>query len=110
MWFVQRFFGVLLAIAAVGGLALATIWWRRVRSRAILQAWAETNGYRILRQQYRFFFTGPFFPTIARGQAVYYVTVRDQGGVIRHCWVRCGSWWLGLLSDKVQVRSEDLTF
>jgi hypothetical protein len=25
-------------------------------------------------------------------------------GGVRSGWVRCGSWWLGLLSDQVEVR------
>ena len=99
----QAGFAIALVVIAV----VAAIWWRHTRSRALLTAWAERNGYRILRQEYRLFRRGPFFFTTAKGHVVYYVTVQDQPGLVRRGWVRCGSWWLGLVSDKVQVRWDD---
>jgi hypothetical protein len=90
-------FGVVLAIAAVVGFALVMMWWRHARSSALLQAWAEARGYRILRQQYRFFFTGPFFSRRQKAKPSITLLLKTS----------CGSWWVGLLSDKVQVRWED---
>jgi hypothetical protein len=96
-----------LTIMLLVGIAVGALWWRDARSKDLLQRWAERNGYRIIRREYRFFFRGPFFLTTARSQAVYYVTVEGQEGTVRNCWVRCGSWWFGLLSDQVQVRWEN---
>jgi hypothetical protein len=87
--------------------AVGVLWWRHARSNDLLERWAERNGYQIIRRQYRFLFRGPFFLTTARGQAVYYVTVEDREGTVRNGWVRCGSWWFGLLSDQAQVQWEN---
>jgi hypothetical protein len=66
MWFLQSVFAPLLAVAAVVGLAVTAMWWCHTRSSALLQAWADANGYRILHQQYRFLMRGPFFFTTGR--------------------------------------------
>jgi hypothetical protein len=94
----------ILGLAAFAGL---TLWWHFSRSGSLLDQWAEENGYRVLSREYRSFFKGPFFWTSSRGQTVYYVTVQDKAGNRRSGWVRCGSWFLGLLSDNVEVRWED---
>jgi hypothetical protein len=87
-------------------LAAAGIAWHFRRSRSLLDRWAERNGYRVIEADYRKFFRGPFFWTSAKGQTVYRVTVEVKGGV-RTGWVRCGSWWLGLLSEQVEVRWDE---
>jgi hypothetical protein len=74
------------------------------RSRKILERWAERNGYRILQAQRRTFLRGPFFFYTAKGQEVFRVTVEDPQGQVRHGFVRCGSFWLGVLSDRADVR------
>jgi hypothetical protein len=105
MHFVQQYSGVAVAIGAMVVLALAAIaWWHYPRSNAILKKWAEANGYRILEQQYRLFLKVPYTFSTADGQTVFYVTVQDKHGAVRRGWVRCGGWWLGLWSDKVQVK------
>jgi hypothetical protein len=95
------------AIAAGAVLVAVTIWWHFGRSNSLLHQWAEKGGYRIIRQEYRTFFKGPFFWTSTRGQTVYYVEVEDYKGNRRSGWVRCGGWWFGLLSDNVEVRWDD---
>jgi hypothetical protein len=95
------------AVACVAALVGLTLWWHFSRSGSLLQRWAEGNGYRLVRQEYRHLFKGPFFWTSSRGQTVYYVTVEDREGKRRSGWVRCGGWLLGLLSDNVEVRWDD---
>ena len=63
-----------------------------------------TIAYRIVRQEYRTFFRGPFFWSSSKGQTVYYVVVEDSAGARQSGYVRCGGWWLGLLSVRVEVR------
>jgi hypothetical protein len=99
----QTIFLIFLIVAA----AVVSLYWHFSRSRSILESWAAQNGYEILESQFRNFFKGPFFWTSSRGQTVYYVKVRDQSGNVRTGWVRCGGWFLGMLSDKAQVRWED---
>ena len=88
-------------------ITIASIAWHFGRSQSLLDKWAEENGYRIIHREYRNFFRGPFFWTSAKGQAVYYVIVEDEGGRTHNGWVRCGGWWLGLLSDHVEVRWDE---
>jgi hypothetical protein len=95
------------AVSAGAVLVSLTIWWHFGRSSSLLHQWAEQSGYRIVRREYRTFFKGPFFWTSTSGQTVYYVVVEDSGGDRRSGWVRCGSWWFGLLSDSVEVRWDD---
>jgi hypothetical protein len=94
-------------IVAVIAFALLAIAWHYSRSRAILQKWADDNGYQLLQSEYRWFRKGPFFWTTSRDQVVYHVTVLDQLGRERKGWVRCGSWWFGLFSNKAEVRWDE---
>ena len=102
MQYFQAFFFVALVVVAI----FLTVVWRRRRSNSLLQKWAAQYKYRITRQEYHFV-KGPFFWTSAKGQMIYYVVVEDANGNKRSGWVRCGSWWFGLLSDKVEVRWDD---
>lgn len=99
--------GSVFALILVAVVVILTLVWHFGRSNSLLQQWATQNGYRIIRQEYRNFFKGPFFWTSAEGQTVYYVVLEDTAGNKRRGWVRCGSWWFGLLSDNVEVRWDD---
>lgn len=96
---------LLVAVAVVVG--TVSLVWHFGRSGSLLQRWAEQNGYRLIDREYRTFLRGPFFLTTAKGQTVYYVTVEDCEGRRRKGWVRCGGWFLGLLSDNVEVLWDD---
>jgi hypothetical protein len=95
-----------LAIAAVVGIVALVIYLQISRSRSMLKGWADENGYELLCAEHRMFRKGPFVWS-SRGQSVYRVEVRDEQGVERKGWVRCGSWWAGLLSDKVEARWDE---
>jgi hypothetical protein len=97
-------FFVIIAFAILAILAMV---WHSGRSSSLLNQWAAQNGYRVISQEYRTFFKGPFFWTSTKGQTIYYVVIEDSGGNRRGGWVRCGGWWLGLLSDNVEVRWDD---
>jgi len=97
----------LFAFVAVAVLIVFVFMWHFGRSNSLLHQWAARNGYRIIRQEYRNFFKGPFFWASTQGQTVYYVVVEDSGGNRRSGWLRCGGWWLGLFSDNVEVRWDD---
>jgi hypothetical protein len=89
-------------------LVIAYIAWYYRRSRSLLDRWAERNGYRIVDSEYRYFFRGPFFWTSSKEQTVYRVTVADKAGNVWSGWVRCGGWWLGLLSDQAEARWDEV--
>ena len=77
------------------------------RAQTLLKGWAEENGYEILDAEPRLFRRGPYFWS-GRGQVVYRVWVRDREGVERLGWVRCGSWWGGVLVDKVESQCDEV--
>jgi len=75
------------------------------RGRAALKRWAQEHGFQILKSQAVSSFAGSF--TWNHNLAIYFVQVRDQEGKTRDGWVRCGSFWLGVLSSKTEVRWKD---
>jgi hypothetical protein len=99
--------GGVLVVLLFTGMAVLLFLWHFTRSDSLLSQWAERNCYTILHQEYRTFFKGPFFWTSGKDQTVYYVVVEDQAGNRRKGWVRCGGFFLGLLSDHVEVRWDE---
>ena len=98
---VPIFFISLFVIFVVG-----MMFWRYSRAEDILTCWAEDNGYEIVLSERRSFWRGPFFWS-SKGQEVYYVTVRMPDDQLRRGWVRCGGWFLGLLSDQAEVEWDE---
>lgn len=96
-----------IGICVVIFVAVLSWLWHFNRSRTLLDRWAEENGYEILSSERRIFSRGPFFWTTGKGQVVYYVAVRDSAGNPHSGWVRCGGYFLGLLSDNVDVHWDD---
>ena len=76
------------------------------RSQGLLTEWARSNSLEIIEAQYRAFRKGPFVWS-ARGQTVYRVRVLEKGGLEREGWVRCGSFWGGVMTDHVEVRWDE---
>jgi hypothetical protein len=98
----EQVLGVL-AIVVLAGFVAFMLYLQIRRAQTLLRGWAKENGYEILGAEHRIFRKGPYIWS-ARGQAVYRVRVRDRAGVERLGWVRCGSWFAGVLSDKVESR------
>jgi hypothetical protein len=99
--FVERYALFIFAVAV----AVAIVFWRLSRVRAILEAWAQENRVEIISRTHGLFRLGPFFFTLGH-QVVYLLTVRDQYGIERKCWVRLGGVFTGLKDDKVETRWE----
>ena len=97
----------ILVVLGVVAFMVVTMTWHFSRSRSVLEQWADQSGFEILHSEYRNFARGPYFWTTSKGQTVYYVTVRDGRGNLRSGWVRCGGWFLGLMTDQAEVRWED---
>jgi hypothetical protein len=95
-----------LAIFFIVGIVAAVLYLQITRSQKLLKRWAADNGVELLHVEHRMFRKGPFIWS-SRSQSVYRVEVRDQQGVVRKGWVRCGSWWGGVLSDKVEARWDE---
>ncbi len=92
--------GVLLFL----GLALCGIFWEAHRSGEMISRWADAHGYEVIEKKAPIINLGPFRWENPRGRTFYHVTVRDSEGQTRAGWVSCGAEWLGLFSDKVEVR------
>ena len=99
--------GIAWGIPLVVLIVVGSLVWHFSRSRSLLEQWATANGFQILDSEYRSFRRGPFFWTTSKSQTVYYVKVRDREGRTHSGWVRCGSWFLGLWSDRTEVRWDD---
>jgi hypothetical protein len=95
-----------LAVVVLAGFVGLMLYVQIRRAQTLLKGWAEENGYEILEAEHRLFRKGPYVWS-ARGQVVYRVRVRDQHGVERLGWVRCGSWFAGVLSNKVESRWDE---
>jgi len=73
------------------------------RSEKILAKWAHDNGYQILDYQPKLLNRGPYM-WASKSQIIFRVAVEDAEGTQRTGWVRCGSYWGGILSDEAEVK------
>jgi hypothetical protein len=89
------------------GLAVASIVWHVRRADAMLRRWLVAKGYTLVDRNYRWFARGPFFWTTTKSQAVFRFTATNLDGDRRQGWARCGSFFFGLLADRVDVRWDD---
>ena len=86
--------------------AVGMMVWHYSRAAEILNRWAGDNDYEIVSSERCWFWRGPFFWS-SKSQEVYYVTIRTPNNRLRRGWVRCGGWFLGLLSDDAEVRWDE---
>ncbi len=100
-------FFILFLVILVFLTALLMWAWSLSRGKQILEQWARARGYRIISSEHRWFRRGPFFWTTTKGQIVYYVVVERPDGRTRRGYVRCGSFFWGVIKDKVQERLEE---
>lgn len=96
-----------LAIILLGfgmlAIILLSLWWTTAKSQRLIQQWAAKNEYQLVASEERYVRRGPFLWTTSRGQTVFHITVLDPAGRRYSGFVRCGSWFGGLFSDKVEV-------
>jgi hypothetical protein len=93
---------MLFVLAVVGSIALQIQGDRRCREH--IQGWAAVQGLAVASVRRRWFFFGSFFFTTSRSQRVYDVAFVDAGGMVHPALVRVGGWFVGALSDRVDVR------
>jgi hypothetical protein len=96
-------------IGVVVALAIPYTFFYLTRTRMLLRSWANRNGCTIISSDYRYTSggRGPFDQYTSDSQDVLYLTIRDHEGRMRHVWMRCGSFWFGLLSTRIDVVWED---
>ena len=81
-------------------------WWRDARARELIADWARRRHFRIRACRRAWLGRGPFVLTTSRYQLVYRLELDDLrlGGPCT-AWARCGTRFLGRLSDDaVDVR------
>ncbi|MBX0330486.1 hypothetical protein K2Z83_22790 [Oscillochloris sp. ZM17-4] len=93
---------VLLSVLVIG-IALASRAWSCRRAADLLAGWTTASGYVLLQSEPRYVRAGPYFWRHRRGQMIYYVAVADQQGIRRAGYVQLGGWFMGLLSNQVDV-------
>lgn len=96
------------ALLLIGGpLMFAFTAWACFRARRLLRRWANENGFRLLA--FKAVVSGPreWMWTSSSRQVLYSVRVLDKNGQERRGWVRCGTFWNGIFSDKIEVKWED---
>ncbi len=98
------FFVVALVVLVI----VVSVSWTFRRSRRLLENWASSQRMEIVSAEFRWFFRGPFFWTTSKNQTVYRITVMDEHGEMLSGWARCGSFWWGIFSDRVDVRWDEV--
>jgi hypothetical protein len=94
----EQFFTIL-AIVIMVALFAMMVAIQSSRTKAMLEQWADTNGYEIISRKYCRM-GGPFWWRKSENQVVHYVTIRTPEGHTRRGWVRCGSrLWAGDYAD-----------
>lgn len=88
----------------------ALLSYRHVRNaRALLQEWAQAEGFRILHARLRFLMPWRLYFTTTRYQVVYQVSLYDPSSHrVRAAWVRLGTRVWGVMDgDAVEVQWDD---
>jgi hypothetical protein len=71
------------------------------KAELLVTEWASANGWTLINLAYPFQ-NGSFKFSSRKNQHVFRVTLRDSAGEIATA-VRCGSWFVGMLSAKLNV-------
>lgn len=102
--------GLAFVLLFVGWIAFTTTAgiWNFVRSRKRVDRWAAENGYTLQRCEWHFLSDSPFREGLLgyRKSGLHVVwTVRAVGPdkVQKDAWIQCGSYFLGMLSDRIEV-------
>jgi hypothetical protein len=94
-------------IALIIVIGVVSFIWGILHGNALVVRWAAANGFRVVSSQYKHFLRGPFGWMSSRGRVIYRITVEDRKGRMRSARVRCGSWWIGMLGNGIEVCWDD---
>ncbi len=99
--------GFMVIVSAGSALLLGLIVFSVVRSRRLIREWAKSNGFALISAEHRIFRTGPFGTWLYTGFlpcTVWLVAIEYAPGRQRKAWIRCGRVFLGLLSNRIDIR------
>ncbi|MCX5662948.1 MAG: hypothetical protein NTW19_24960 [Planctomycetota bacterium] len=101
-------FGDVLVVLLVLAVAVASIYFSFVRPRQIFDNWVRENGLTIIEARRCIFSYGAFsFFTTGKGQTIYRFSARRADGQVVAGWARVGGFFLGAMSNRVEVRWEE---
>ncbi|MEO7066450.1 MAG: hypothetical protein ABI114_06050 [Rhodanobacter sp.] len=100
--------GILLVFLVIGG---SYSYWYLSRTKAMVAAWGQSSGYKILEVK-RWFWSLPpigMLLTTSRSQTILHVKVLDMSTHrIRNGYLRLGSYWWGAFDfEAAEVRWQD---
>jgi hypothetical protein len=98
-----KFLQIVTTVAPLIVLVIVIVRWSHKRANEILHHWANNEGYTLISAENRYWRTGPYFLNHYRGQMIFRIVVRDSEGRERSGWVRIGSWFAGVFSEKTHV-------
>ena len=96
-------FSISILFVVLAGLGYGVFTLMKNRSEQIIFKWADENDYQILDLKPKTIFQGPFGLS-SKNQTIFRIAVEDTAGAQRTGWVRCGSFLLGIINDKVEVK------
>jgi hypothetical protein len=84
-----------------------TLIYSRSKAYSVLEQWARTHGYKLIRVKLPMFFFGPFRSGTSSPQVIYHFTARDAKGRLLSGWARCGGWWWGPIDKTIEVQIDN---
>jgi hypothetical protein len=82
--------------------------WENKRSYRLIEQWAYMNRYKLLRADRQFLeFLSPFW-LAGKGQTVYRFEVKDYHGQCYKGYALCGGRYLGLWSNRIEIKWDNL--
>ncbi len=90
-------------------LVILSIVWSHSRSKGMIEQWATENGLHLVDSSYCWFKIGTPFWAANKNHTLYRVTMQDDSGHLMLGYALCGSFFMGLLSDRVEVKWDDET-
>lgn len=99
----QESIALLLLIPVAIVIYIFAIKWLYRRTDQVMERWSRETGFSIVSREFRWLSRGPFWLTASRGQSVYRIEALDAHGMYHTGWMRIGGWFLGILSDQVEV-------
>ncbi len=90
-------------------LIIAIVWWGYSQSIHIIGRWADRNGLQLVSSSRCYWTLGtPFWAALnQRNRTLYRITVADSVGNRMSGYALCGGAFLGMWSDRVEVKWDD---
>ncbi len=94
---------VIIATIVIGFAVLSFVW-SRSRSVRMIEQWAVENDLKLVSASHCWFKIGTPFWASNKNHTLYYITVQDEDDHILSGFALCGGFFMGLLSDRVEVK------